>query len=236
LPKDNVGAELVLVFAARNMIRHSIFLRLALCFCRVLWPQDKIKPDNPARLESLQREVRQLQEPVSGLQAQLAAQPVSAPPASLESATVGLTDSSATRARPHITFRGFGEVNYQALDQRQPEIAGGGFVPGSAGNFYAGNFDLLLTAPISSRVNVLSEINFQETDVQHFEVDVERLLLNYDYKDWLRVSAGRYQTAIGYYNTVFMSGAWPQTMANRQRRGYAGASHWSVSQSRRSFG
>jgi prefoldin subunit 5 len=48
------------------------------------------KPDNPATLESLQREVRQLQEQVSGLQAQLAAQPVSAPPASLESTKPGV--------------------------------------------------------------------------------------------------------------------------------------------------
>jgi hypothetical protein len=172
-------------------------------------------PDNPATLESLQREVQQLQEQVSGLQAQLAVQPVPTPPASSQAATVALTDSSATRGRSHITFRGFGEVDYQALDQRQPEIAGGGFVPGSAANFYSGNFDLLLTAPISSRLNVLSEINFQESDAQHFAVDVERLLLNFDYKDWLRISIGRYQTAIGYYNTVFMSGAWPQTTADR---------------------
>ena len=214
LPKDKVGKGVVLL-VARNMILRSSILAACFVFLSGVMGAGQDKPDNQATLESLQREVQQLQEQVRSLQAQLAAQPVSVLPVAQEAATVGLTDSSATRARPHITFRGFGEVNYQVLDQRQPEIGGGGFVPGSAGNFYTGDFDLLLTAPISSRLNVLSEINFQETDAQHFEVDVERLQLNYDYKDWLRVSAGRYQTAIGYYNTVFMSGAWPQTMANR---------------------
>ena len=173
------------------------------------------KPDNPGTLESLQREVQQLQEQLSILQAQLAAQPIPASTVSSEPPTVLVNDQPPDRDRSRITLRGFGEVNYQALDQRRPEIAGGGFVPGSAANFYTGDFDLLLTAPISSRVNVLSEIDFAETDAQHFDVEIERLLLNYDSKNWLRVSAGRYQTGIGYYNTVFMSGAWPQTMADR---------------------
>ena len=33
-----------------------------------------------------------------------------------------------------VQWRGFGEVNYQVLNQRQPELGLGGFVPGSAGN------------------------------------------------------------------------------------------------------
>jgi hypothetical protein len=199
----------------QNMIRYfNIFVACFVLLSSTM-AEGQDKPADAPTLESLQREVQQLQEQLSILQAQLAAQPISVPPpAPPESATVALA-GTATRERPHINIRGFGEVNYQALDLRQPEIAGGGFVPGSAANFYTGDFDLLLTAPLSERLNVLSEINFEETDAQHFEVDVERFLLNYDCKDWLRFSAGRYQTAIGYYNTVFMSGAWPQTMADR---------------------
>jgi len=197
------------------MNRHSKVFAACFVFLSCLICAAQNEPEDAGTLESLQREVQQLQEQLGILQAQLAAQPISAPSALPEGSTAVLPNSIATRDRSHITLRGFGEVNYQALDQREPEIAGGGFVPGSAANFYTGNFDLLLTAPISSRLNVLSEIKFQETDAQHFEVDVERLLLNFDYKDWLRISTGRYQTAIGYYNTVFMSGTWPQTMADR---------------------
>jgi hypothetical protein len=197
------------------MIRH--FKLFAPCFVLLsaINGEGQENPNNPVTLDSLQREVQQLQEQLNMLRTQLASQPILAPAASSEPQAVPASDPSPGRDRSHVKFRGFGEVNYQALDQRQPEIAGGGFVPGSAANFYTGDFDLLLTAPISSRVNVLSEIDFRETDAQRFEVEIERLLLNYDYKDWLRASVGRYQTAIGYFNTVFMSGAWPQTMADR---------------------
>jgi hypothetical protein len=114
-----------------------------------------------------------------------------------------------------IQWRGFGEVDYKALNQRTPELGTDGFVPGSSGNFYTGDFDLLLTARISDKASVLSEIAFGEGDAQKFDVDLERVLLKYDYNDHLRMSFGRYQTGIGYYNTAFHHGSWLQTTADR---------------------
>ena len=63
-----------------------------------------------------------------------------------------------------IKWRGFGEVDYEALDQRRPELGTYGFVPGSAGNFYTGDFGLFLTSRLSNRTSVLSEIVFEERD------------------------------------------------------------------------
>ena len=114
-----------------------------------------------------------------------------------------------------IQWRGFGEVNYKVLDQRKPELGTYGFVPGSHGNFYTGDFDLLLTSRINDKASVLAEIVFGEEDAQKFGVDLERVLLKYDYNDHLRMSFGRYHTAIGYYNTAFHSGSWLQTTADR---------------------
>jgi hypothetical protein len=114
-----------------------------------------------------------------------------------------------------IQWRGFGEVNYKVLNQRTPELGTYGFVAGSAGNFYTGDFDLLLTSKINEKARVLSEIVFGEGDAQSFSVDLERVLLKYDYSDHLRISFGRYHTGIGYYNTAFHSGMWLQTAANR---------------------
>jgi len=114
-----------------------------------------------------------------------------------------------------IQFRGFGEVDYQVLDQRQPELGTGGFVPGSAGNFYTGDFGLFLTSRLTSKASVLSEIVFEEADAQQYKVDLRRMLLKYDYNDHLKMSFGRYQTDIGYYNWAFRSAAWLQTTANR---------------------
>jgi hypothetical protein len=170
-----------------------------------------VSPPTRADLEGLQHQVQELREQVRALQSRLDGSSTPDP-----SASSGPEPTAPSAKEDHdIHFRGFGEVNYKALDQRQPELGFGGFVPGSAGNFYTGDFDLLLRAAISGKANVLAEITFGETDAQQFEVDVERLLLNYDFNDHLRASVGRFQTAIGYYNTSYNTAAWLQTTADR---------------------
>jgi hypothetical protein len=115
-----------------------------------------------------------------------------------------------------IQWRGFGEVDYKVLNQRQPELGTYGFVPGSAGNFYTGDFGLFLRARLSDKTSALAELIFEEGDAQSYrDPDVRRILLNYDYNDHLRLSFGRYQTNIGYYNGAFRSAAWLQTTADR---------------------
>lgn len=114
-----------------------------------------------------------------------------------------------------IQWRGFGEVSYQVLNQRKPELGTGGFVPGSAGNFYTDDFGLFLTSRLTDKASVLSEIIFEEGDAQSYRVDLRRILLKYDYNDRLKMSVGRYQTNIGYYNWAFRSAAWLQTTADR---------------------
>lgn len=114
-----------------------------------------------------------------------------------------------------IQWRGFAEVNYKVLDQRAPETGTYGFVPGSAGNFYTGDFDLFLNSRLTNKSSVLAEIAFKEGDAQGFSVDLRRLLLKYDFNDHLKLSLGRYQTSIGYYNWAFRSAAWLQTTADR---------------------
>ena len=114
-----------------------------------------------------------------------------------------------------IQWRGFGEVNYKVLDQREPELSTFGFVPGSAGNFYTGEFALFLTSRINDKASVLSEIVFDEHVEQKFDLDLERILFKYDYNDHLRMSFGRYQTGSSYYNTQYHSGRWFLTTADR---------------------
>jgi len=114
-----------------------------------------------------------------------------------------------------IRWRGFGEVDYQVLNQRKPELGTGGFVPGSQGNFYTNEFGLFLTSRLTDKASVLSEIIFEEGDAQSYSVDLRRMLLKYDWNDHLKFSFGRYQTNIGYYNWAFRSAAWLQTTADR---------------------
>jgi len=114
-----------------------------------------------------------------------------------------------------IRFRGFGEVDYQVLNQRKPELGTYGFVPGSAGGFYTGDFGLFLTSRLTNKTSVLSEMIFEEGDAQSYKVNLRRMLLKYEYDDHLKMSFGRYQTNIGYYNWAFLSAAWLQTTADR---------------------
>jgi hypothetical protein len=151
--------------------------------------------------------------PVSGSSASDSVSSVSTPPTSDAIAQAPL--SQELHELRGIQWRGFGEVDYKVLNQRTPELGTYGFVPGSAGNFYTGDFDLLLTSRINDKTSVLSEIAFGERDAQRFNVDLERMLLKYDYNDHLRMSFGRYHTGIGYYNTAFHSGSWLQTTADR---------------------
>jgi hypothetical protein len=114
-----------------------------------------------------------------------------------------------------IQWRGFAELDYKDLDQRVPETGTYGYVPGSAGSFYTGDFGLFLTSRLNDRTSVLSEVDFEEGDAQTFKVDLRRMLLKYDINDRLKFSFGRYQTSIGYYNWAFRSAAWLQTTADR---------------------
>ena len=183
-------------------------------------------PSEPEMIQQLVLQVKALQEKVELLESQQrASDPVNADAGAhpVNTPTLPAVDSNAPPASliqelhelRGIQWRGFGEVDYKVLNQRTPELGTYGFVPGSHGNFYTGDFDLLLTARINDKASVLSEIAFGEGEAQIFSVDLERVLFNYDYNDHLRMSFGRYHTGIGYYNRAFHSGTWLQTTADR---------------------
>src|SRR5256885_96132 len=48
-----------------------------------------------------------------------------------------------------------------------------------------------------------------------YNVDIERLLIRYDYNDFFKLSFGRYHTPINYWNTAFHHGLWLQTTIAR---------------------
>ena len=190
------------------------------------WAQNTDGGDQPTipllvqQISELQRQAGDLQEKVKALEA--AKVQVPSPPetaaavADSSEQSKGLVEVLDLWHKTHgIQWRGFGEVNYKVLDQRQPELGTYGFVPGSAGNFYTGDFDLFISAKVGDKADVVSEIAFGEGDHQTFNVDLERFLLHYEVNDHLKLSFGRYQTGIGYYNTEFRSTKWLQTTADR---------------------
>lgn len=118
-----------------------------------------------------------------------------------------------------LRIRGFGDVtlqgdNYHPVGQLANKTA-----------FSLGQLDLFVTSDISDRFRFLSEIVFEAGpdniygrpagEANSFGVDVERYLLQYSHNDYFNLSAGRYHTAIGYYNTAYHHSTWLQTATDR---------------------
>jgi len=200
---------------------------IAVLLCRGLaWGQDASDPqtirDLVQEVRELKSETQQLRDELLALKAQqTSVQATSQAAAPASEATP--VEGSLAPTQPETTFhslygirwQGFGEVHYKVLDQRQPELGTYGFVPGSAGNFYTGDFDLFLHSRLSDRTSVQADVVFQEVDAQSYKLDMRQALLKIDWSEHLKLAFGRYQTAIGYYNTAFRSAAWLQTTADR---------------------
>ncbi|HVN21251.1 MAG TPA: hypothetical protein VMU05_20865 [Dongiaceae bacterium] len=118
-----------------------------------------------------------------------------------------------------LRIRGFGDVTLHG-DNYHPA----GFT-GDKTAFTLGQLDLLVTSDVSDKFKFLSEIVFEagpdniygvvRPPANVFGVDIERYLLTYSRNEYFNLSAGRYHTAIGYYNTAYHHSTWLQTTTGR---------------------
>lgn len=125
------------------------------------------------------------------------AQPVDQPPPDPQQAHVG----------PEMLVRAFGSVDWSATQK-----------PDTPSSFALGQFDLFVTASLNERVSVLAEIVLEASGANTQVVtDLERLQLTFRADDALQLSAGRYHTGIGFYNTAFHHGSFFETPIGRPR-------------------
>lgn len=113
-----------------------------------------------------------------------------------------------------LRIRGFGDINLHGDNQKGDTTA-----------FTLGQLNLFVTSDISERFKFLSEIIFEggpdniygatTGQANTFSVDVERYLIEYSQNDYFKLAAGRWHTAIGYYNTAYHHSTWFQTAADR---------------------
>jgi hypothetical protein len=117
-------------------------------------------------------------------------------------------------SRTLLRIRGFGDISVHG-DTRE----------GDHSTFSLGQLDLFVTSDVSDKFKFLGEIVFEagptniygtvDGEPNSFSVDVERYLLQYSHNDYFNVSAGRFHTAIGYYNTAYHHSSWLQTTTGR---------------------
>ena len=113
-----------------------------------------------------------------------------------------------------LRIRGFGDINFHGDNLKGDHTA-----------FSLGQLNLFVTSDISDKFRFLSEIVFEAgpdniyeipgSNTNVFSVDIERLVLQYSRNDYFNLSAGRYHTAIGYYNTAYHHSTWFQTATGR---------------------
>jgi len=103
-----------------------------------------------------------------------------------------------------LNLSGFADVAWQKTDES-----------GEPNTFSLGQFTLYPTATLSDRLSMLAEIVIEADSDNSIHIDLERVLLRYSFSDALSLSAGRYHTAIGYYNTAYHHSSWLQTTIER---------------------
>ena len=163
-----------------------------------------------ARIEKLEKLVAQLQkETSSGIatapaasdplqaaapQSSHAAEPAGPVMPMDHSAGQGGAPNSAERKFPALHFRGFGDVDFSATDDKATKSG-----------FNMGQFILHISSPLSEKVSVFGETSFTAQagpTATAYNVDVERLLIRYDYNDLFKLSFGRYHTPIDRKSVV----------------------------------
>ena len=97
----------------------------------------------------------------------------------------------------------FGELDYREREDQGDD----GFVIGQAAAHFGFQLD--------DRLSFMTEMTATARKGEDFEFEVERLIVRYDFSDHYRLSAGRYHTPIGYWNSAFHHGSWLQTTVSR---------------------
>lgn len=122
---------------------------------------------------------------------------------------VGLSTLAVSYASAEVPLRGFGQVGLQNTDTDT------GSVKSNTNNFYNGALDLFMATNISKKASFLAEIGYEMTAANQTGIDVERLTVQYIFSPWLKVGAGRFHTALGYWNDNYHHGSWLHVTTDR---------------------
>jgi hypothetical protein len=123
--------------------------------------------------------------------------PIPAAPAA--STNAGAMPGMSVSEALGLQFRGFADDLFTDSTQR-----------GAHSTFSQGiGFDFFMTSKISDQFSALAELLIEYAPpTNETEPDLERLELHYTPSDYFNLTAGRFHTAIGYYNTAYHHASW----------------------------
>ena len=166
--------------------------------------QTTTAPNDCAKtVEQLIRRLAELEVRIKELEASEATKvsPMPTPSASPE-ATEKAEDQTAEDSptgKPHFQVQGFGELEL-----------GRSLEKGNNNSSAFGELEMLISSRLSNRVTMLADVEVAAANNKKVSINLERLLVRYSPSDYFNLSAGRYFTGIGYYNSVHR-GTWLQT-------------------------
>ena len=111
---------------------------------------------------------------------------------------------------PLVRVMGFGDFNYLVTELDRVDQ---GDLNRKEG-FRMGQMVGHVIADIDERFTFFGEVSVTGKD-DGYSIEVERALVRYDFTDAFKVSAGRFHTPVGYWNTAFHHGSWLQTSVAR---------------------
>jgi len=97
----------------------------------------------------------------------------------------------------------FGEFDYRERENQGED------------GFAIGQTVAQFNVQLDNRLSVFTEMTATARKGKDFEFEVERLFVRYDFSDQYKLSAGRYHTPLGYWNSAFHHGSWLQTTVSR---------------------
>ena len=82
-------------------------------------------------------------------------------------------------------------------------------------NFQLGGVDFFLTNSLSKNTGYLVELVFESDEKGELRTDLERVFITYTVDPLFKISAGRFHTALGYWNETYHHGGYLHTSVNR---------------------
>jgi|GEM_PF-3284455 hypothetical protein len=123
-------------------------------------------------------------------------------------------DAKASNADSTLVIRGFGDIKFVG-SSITPTTSPGQAPRYTADSFSEDAFDIFMNARLGQNITFLSETAFESNNSNQLGVDVERLLIKYDFGDDLNIQVGRFHTSIGYWNDTYHHGEWLNTAISK---------------------
>jgi hypothetical protein len=168
------------------------------------------------KINELELAQKQMQEKLDKLTAAAPAAPVAPvmPPAAPQEAAQAddPDEPSDGHTLGPVKFQGFSNFDFgRPWFEKQPP---GGLIT-STRSFTVGDFDLFTNTRISDHWSVLGELLITSDFSNEFGAELDRLMFTYRQNDYFKVSFGKFNTSLGYYNNAFHRAQYFQTAVGR---------------------